>query len=236
MFNLVDSLSSNTLCWMSFYVVIQFIFYFGFEKNFFKNNPNDNCVLIADKHELNFFSISTFLVEYFVLNRYSFFGYKNHVKSNLRIMSSFMLTIFISISAVIFIKVITGWEEHCFNLSVKEIFTLFFGFLLSSFIIERKSLYEKWMYLSGVFNKIVENECKDVEAEDYTALRACLALDILDMEMWSHASFRGFFKGEVDKCNLDPNEKNFKKSLRDSLRKRTKTPHDDISIQGKKIK
>jgi hypothetical protein len=55
---------------------------------------------------------------------------------------------------------------------------------------ERSAMHEKWRYLAELFNILIQTD----PGQKRNHIEACLAYDILTMEMWAHKSFRYMFK------------------------------------------
>ncbi len=154
------------------------------------HNKKDR-VVITDKRAADFLN---YFIEYIVLSRYSFCGYKNNIKGNLRILSAISLTIFLgalvdficNLFGITFslVKLNTGYINLEFSLLVTG-----FGLCISTFILERSHLHKKWEFLAQLQNKVFETDLgikRDI-------LNATLTLHLIEMEMWSHKSFRDRF-------------------------------------------
>ena len=171
-------------------MVLQSILYFFIEKKYpTVATRKEETVLVIDEKHLGLPAIFSALVEYGILNRYSFFGYKNSVRSNAKLCASFLTSSLILILFFVLFALLSG-SDICPLVSTKEIILGWGGFLVSSFTIERKILYDKWQYLASLYNNIIG---KPTNAPERNALNIALAIDLLDMEMWSHRSFRDFF-------------------------------------------
>lgn len=125
-------------------------------------------------------------VEYFILSRYSIFGYKNSPRANLRLLSSAMQTFLVACLVGISLGLLRIY--NFVGADTSNGWNLYWGlggFLIASFVIERKNLHEKWSYLAGLRTKVLETDIgpkRDV-------LEMSLTIDLIDMEMWAHNSF-----------------------------------------------
>lgn len=138
----------------------------------------------------------THLIEFFVLNRYSVFGYRNCVGANRRLVASLMQTIFVFLGLFI-IACFPDENVATQVLSKIETWMGIIGFFFASFIVERKSLYDKWIFLAQHQNQLAKLD----SIFDRKIAEARLSLDILTMEMWSHRSFKGTFSSALkDAC------------------------------------
>ncbi|AZZ37215.1 hypothetical protein CIK05_10595 [Bdellovibrio sp. qaytius] len=133
------------------------------------------------------------LMEYAILSRYSICGYKNNVRSNLRIVSAISLTLFMSlcISAICHqlgspIELVKAGKLSIVDSSILIAIT---GFCVSAFIIERGHLHKKWEMLAEQKIKVLETE----PSLKRNILEAEFNLNLIEMEMWAHNSYRKDF-------------------------------------------
>lgn len=106
---------------------------------------------------------------------------------------------------------VRGEEDHTKNLIT--ILLGFFGTWGVLFWRERSSLYDKWKYLAGLYNQYValgvgESEGAEDDEVKRKILMASLALDLIDLDMWSHVSYRTFFKRVLIKALAHYNSEN----------------------------
>ncbi|MES2801021.1 MAG: hypothetical protein V4654_00890 [Bdellovibrionota bacterium] len=158
-------------------------------------SKSKNSIIILDTPK-NLIEYFIYGIEYVIFCRYSFCGYKNYVRSNLRIFSAISLTAFLGIfinaicivfgQSVSFFKVVAGIQTLDFPLLASAI-----AFCISTFILERSHLHKKWEFLANLQNKILETDL-GLKRE---ILETTLTLHLIEMEMWSHKSF-------VDKFNV----------------------------------
>lgn len=157
----------------------------------------ENLVILSDEKHSFLAGWLTAAIEYGVLNRYTIFGYKNSARANMRIFAALFLTLFLVLVFALLNRLCGGSECAPSSTApagqvplVNHPVAIFLGVLISAFIIERKTLYEKWTYLAGLYNSLLK---EDPMAPRYEPMRIALAIDLLDMEMWSHRSFRASF-------------------------------------------
>lgn len=170
------------------YAWMQLILYVIVEPYHNSELRHQNKIALHDECSWEVSALTAQGIEYFILNRYSFFGYKNAVRANLRLFASLGLTFFV-ISFFSFIFSIFRIDET--NGNTSNLTTLWMacaGLFLSSFILERRNLHEKWQYLASLYNSIIEADLNRKFELEYA-----FAMDLIDMEMWSHRSFREMF-------------------------------------------
>lgn len=158
-----------------------------------KKNRKQPCLSDTLPVDFNFFDLTTQFVEYCILGRYSFCGYKNHVRSNLRIFSALFTTVSVTLFVLCTVKIVP--KNSYFNETVFSnpnaplaIATMF----ISTFILERTHLHKKWEYLADLYNLILQVDIK--EKDKYQIMRTALVLDAIQMEMWSHRSYKKIFE------------------------------------------
>lgn len=199
----------DALSFVSFtlYSIIQLIFYFYVEPTFiseqgFKKKRSRKIPVLDDKPN-SISEVFGHIIEYGIFNKYSFCGYKNCVRGNLKLLA----VIFSSIPIGIFFY----WSMRSFmligliknNLSpldLKEGLTLLFaywGFIISYFLLERGHNHKKWEYLANLYNTLISKDPYD-DKEIYNYLKAALVLDLIEMEMWSHKSFYEIFRDVIE--------------------------------------
>lgn len=137
-------------------------------------------------------------VDCHVMNRYSFFGYKNNVKSNLRIFSSLMLTslaVFSVLTAVHFLDFIGIWPSSFGSQNTPSFYAGTLFFFAASFGLEKWSHFEKWKYLAERFQSLMERE-PGVRRDVLEAVFVC---DLIATNMWSHDSYNQVFEKNIVK-------------------------------------
>lgn len=129
-------------------------------------------------------------------------GYKNHVRTNLRIFSSLWTTlILVSLIAGIF-HAFTGIPIYTITYANGSVgYENFVAFLIFFFSIwtglfwnERRIMNNKWQYLDGLYNDLLHVGKKGEEKYKRELLRISLALNILELEMWGHRSWGVFLR------------------------------------------
>lgn len=174
---------------MACYLIFQgFLFFFLEQKCAKEIRKQNNVVVFAENFDSGLSPTITQLIEYYILNRYSLCGYKNAVRANFRIFSSILVTVFFVCLWILLSDLLNIFPSEKIIFSVSTLITVL-GVTSSFFIMERKSLYEKWIYLAGLYNKILEQK----KGHKRNAMECALAMDLIDMEMWAHRSFRDFF-------------------------------------------
>lgn len=146
--------------------------------------------------------ISEIIERWFFLKR-SVFGYWNSNSMNKRFIGSIfisaLLTLFIS---NYFLKLN---DQLCEN-KLQQLAT-FAAIFSTLFWNERASYYSKWIYLANLYNEVIKekpfvlgSETDDTVIYSYKdSLTIALALDIVQMEMWSHDSFKDI----IESCLID---------------------------------
>lgn len=89
----------------------------------------------------------------------------------------------------------------------------FLGFSSLLFWREKTSHYDKWKYLATLYNSYVTTPVTSDPSlqNNREILISSLALDLIDLDMWAHYSFRTFFKNilikSMNKFNENPSNK-----------------------------
>lgn len=133
------------------------------------------------------------------LGKKDYAGYKNNVKGNLRIISAFQTTTLSYGPILILAWLFLGdkFGEISGNVFA-TIFVSYFGMIGALFVKEKNSLNDKWKYLASVYNDVIKITPEDHKYNKREILLTALAIDILDMEMWSHRSFRDIFRTQLE--------------------------------------
>lgn len=144
------------------------------------------------------------------LGKSSLSGHWNNISGPKRILAAVIQT-FWSALALTLILVI-GFQFHRVDDWKAEqpigFLTLITGIFGATFYHERTTIHEKWQYLAATFNSILQidppagNGSKSGIGK-YSIrehMLACLAHDILTMEMWAHRSFRAAFKEALERA------------------------------------
>lgn len=145
--------------------------------------PNAELVYVRDDREEGFSGLIKWVVEYLLLCRFDQLGYKNGLSGSLRVFSSAIISFYafsLFYLLQLFIgKATDGYDAIVFSVGV-------FGVV---FWRERTSLYSKWRYLAHLYNESLKADC-ELSSD---ILTTALAIDILDIDMWAHRSFRRVF-------------------------------------------
>lgn len=140
----------------------------------------------------NLFSL---FVEVVLLQKISLFGYWNNVNMNLR----FAGIAVVSLNGTMVIMLLTG--ENVLPLSTSHpvstsTITAFGAIFATVFWQERSAYYSKWSYLANLYNEVLKakpsmpQNALTAEYHSYRkSLDIALAMDIIQMEMWSHPSY-----------------------------------------------
>lgn len=173
------------------YMAMQACFYV-WEKLYGDFRQAEGHVCLEDRAENSGFGLGLIsqTFDYFVLNRYSFLGYRNAVRANLRLVSSLSMTFLVCAVSGLWIH---HFMEKSSDLWKIPTFLSVAGFCLSSFLLERKSVHDKWLYLSGRHAKMIETEPGVVR----DLLENSFVSDLIETEMWSHRSFQGAFEDSL---------------------------------------
>ncbi|MDX9731668.1 MAG: hypothetical protein RBT63_07855 [Bdellovibrionales bacterium] len=151
-------------------------------------------------------------VEMLFLGQGEWFGYYNKIGAKKRILAAFVQT-FWAVLAVVGL----AWGLGLFMPESDDMKSSMVGILVAVFGAtlwrEMKDIYGKWDYLAKVFNDVVKTPPLKVRSHQgvlnggmYSIrehLAACLAYDILTMNMWAHRSFRKFFAEMLEKAIAD---------------------------------
>lgn len=131
-------------------------------------------------------------------------GYKNRVSGNRRIIAAVVVTSLTSAPVLllglsIVLKYGLGPNLNAFGF-VAPLILAFFGTIGGIFLKEKNSLYEKWKYLASLYNEVLKVEpSKNKDSyKKRELLEVALALDLLEMEMWSHDSFWESFRDTME--------------------------------------
>lgn len=138
--------------------------------------------------------------EVWLLARISVFGYWNCVNMNLRFIGILLLS-FIWGSPILFFRYVLEMK----SLSASMYFATVGAIFTTLFWQERNSFYQKWKYLADLYNEILKAKPSIVNPEgsnfDYFSYRngltVALAIDIVQMEMWSHVSYKDIVEAEL---------------------------------------
>lgn len=191
--------------WFLGYVGLHAFLYFVLEPRYVRylqRNKHKLCVIDKVERPNNVQRLNQF-IEYGVLARYSFLGFKNNVNLNLRFFSALMTTtgFMFFIQGVLSVLVFAGLPENTMTLSSSMmLYCLFFVFTAFHY---RQSLVQNWRHLSQQYNEILKRE----KGQDSTriALEISFISDLLQLEMWSHPSYEDSFEKTVLKlCGARP--------------------------------
>lgn len=163
------------------YLILEGALFFWFQPMYenYLSRRQERPLVLRRKNESGLANGISLFIEYAILNRYSFFGYKNSVRVNLRMIGCAFVT---ALAASLLLVATPNLPPTGFA----ALGTLF----ASLFIVERTSVYNKWQYLAGLYNKVIEADV----GYKREVLRVALVLDIIEMEMWSHRSFDDIFE------------------------------------------
>lgn len=159
----------------------------------------------------------TTVVEHALLFQFGFTGYYNTIDSKRRIVSAMGQTIWaiivLNLIRVIFNYIFVTNYHVSFKISnqlsyknyagIAGVVAAIFG---ANFIREMKDIHNKFDYLAKLFNDVIKIkpiQFKKINHQEYNQrehLAACLAHDILIMNMWAHRSFQGVFKDIFEKA------------------------------------
>ncbi len=142
------------------------------------------------------------------------FGHRNKAAGMPRVYQAMALALCLT-SAGVLIVTVAGviLNDETFLYVLRNIdLSRTIGFGGSVFVfaaaLEIGSYYQKWKYLAELFNSVIKLEAKPVKTryhDNYSQrehLAACLASDVVCMEMWNHRSFFPFLKETMEKAVL----------------------------------
>lgn len=173
-------------------------------------------------------------VDTFLLCKIDFCGYRNKPNANLRLMSTFVVSIiigivcFVATSALNQLELffVTGTDadprsEKLITLGIASV-----GLWLGLFWKEKKDLHDKWHYLAVLYNEFIQQAPTQAKGQQYSSrnsLRVSLANDLLLMGMWAHNSFYPLFECALveaylfDQNGLDNLEWNYTFALKNLI-------------------
>ena len=133
------------------------------------------------------------LVEILFLGQGEWTGYYNKIGAKQRVIAALVQTIWSASILVLFIYILKDQSEKINIVNACGLMAAIFG---AAFFREMKDIHNKWDYLAKTFNDIIKLNANDdrLKYSQRDHLAACLAHDILTMNMWAHRSFRSFFK------------------------------------------
>lgn len=171
----------------------------------FKFNSRKNSVLAVRN------SIS-FLVEAILLLKVSFFGYWNGVNMNLRFFGVILISGIWTLPVLFLHFKFTNYITHA------VVLTSYAAIFATIFWQERSSYYSKWSYLANLYNEVLKakphlpkNALLKTEYHSYRrSLDVALAMDIVQMEMWSHDSYEQLVVKSLKEAHSYKYERNYK--------------------------
>ncbi len=134
-----------------------------------------------------------------IMNRYSFFGYKNNVQSNLRILSAFMMTLFSVFSVLTtahLLETLNLWPGYVGDHLPPSFYGGTVLYLAGSFALEKWSYFEKWKYMSERYQAMIERE-PGARRDIFESAFVC---DLVSTNMWSHESYQDVFEKNMVKA------------------------------------
>ena len=144
------------------------------------------------------------IVEVIFLGQFELAGYYNRVGAKSRIITALIQCTWSSAALFAIGSTLDHYEIIRSNsesiVSICAVIGAIFG---ATYFREMKDIHNKWEYLSATFNEIVKVPPIRHGLRKYNQrehLAACLAHDLLTMNMWAHRSFRSFFKEIVEKA------------------------------------
>lgn len=153
------------------------------------------------------------IIEIGLFAKSDFTGYYNNVRANLRIFSSgFTAFIVLAIGFVIYMETMTfievdWWPSENPQTLIAGAIVSFFTLWTALFWNEKVSIHKKWEYLANLYNEILKTEPAISKPEigylpyqKRDLLVNALALDILQMEMWSHESYADLFYDSLEEA------------------------------------
>jgi hypothetical protein len=158
------------------------------------------------------------LIENLVLGQVGVFGYYNHLGAKRRIVAAAIQT-FWSVAAMYYLgEWMQGFEinpkqpiQPFYIANILNACGLIAAIFGAAFFREMKDIHNKWDYLAKTFNDTIKLPPKysdDLAYNPRDHLSACLAHDILTMNMWAHRSFRAFFKEMLEKAVREKHKNN----------------------------
>jgi len=161
------------------------------------------------------------------LAQFEIVGFHNKVSVKRRMASAaiqtFWSTILLHVIGTILIQLNTISDKG----SATSMVALVAGIFGATFYREFMDVRGKWLYLANLFNEVVKQSLPTDALNSYNRrvhLSAFLSHDILIMGMWSHASFKEFFKETLEKAvlyrcngNVDVTHRELERIARDGI-------------------
>lgn len=166
---------------------------------------NEKAVRIKKMVPLRPMQMANQLIEIGFFAKLDATGYYNNVRANLRIISAgftaaFVFTFGFWIYSSLAITLNPSWPtsaESVIATSTIGFLTLWTGLFWN----EKVSIHKKWEYLASLYNEILRTDfAKKSEYPKRALLENALALDILQLEMWSHESYAEFFRTALEEA------------------------------------
>lgn len=139
-------------------------------------------------------------------------GYYNNVRANLRLVAAWWTATIVSLTAfnvyswllTLLLVDVQPFSQESVSTAVVGYFALWGGL----FWREKVSIHNKWQYLAQLYNSLLEAEpSKKNRYRKRELLENALALDVLQLEMWSHESYAELFycalKESINKTVFD---------------------------------
>lgn len=157
----------------------------------------DKIINLSENIDTQFVSkIVSEIMERFLLFKRTPFGYWNNVSANLRFLAAaWVSSIVTGIVYLAPIKYSVEFDKIAF------LFQVFGATFVVYYWNDRTAYYNKWSYLANLYNECLKANpfipyTVEREKEKYfsyrNSLEHALAIDIIEMEMWSHRSFNDF--------------------------------------------
>ncbi len=145
------------------------------------------------------YKLASEFIEKNILFKTDNFGYWNNVNMNLRLVGCFLASLQIAITILIINFLFTNGTSL---ININEFLTIFGAIFVAFFFNDKTSYYQKWSYLANLYNEriksIPEEYCREENTFSYRKmLEISLAIDVIQMEMWSHDSFAEFTRNEL---------------------------------------
>jgi hypothetical protein len=174
----------------------------------FPHDPERIAVVIRRDLRNGIGETLDYLFETQVLHKRSRYGYFNSTAGNRRIWPALLIAIEIYVCtgavatfALLSLLPIKNLIALNYSIELEQILAgalVFVGTWLGLFWQEKRHLYSKWQYLAGLYNTVIQAGHSGEKLYcTRDVARVALSVDILELEMWAHKSFREEFRSTL---------------------------------------
>lgn len=180
---------------------------------------------VVNSNNFSIFAALSEIIERYVFMKRSWAGYWNNVNANLRFISAFWFSGWIT-AVTFFILYVCVKQESVSLFFTKYALTglkIFGTVFVAYYWNDRSAYYNKWKYLADLYNDYLKSPpyiphqvYRSTVFSYRNSLKHALAMDIIEMEMWSHRSYRDFLY-EILRDALIAEEPSLKTISKDEL-------------------